>query len=135
MREAGREQVRVMTFVPQAGTPLEHVAPAGAAAELLTIAAMRLAMPDRLIPASLDVDGIRGLERRLQAGADVVTSIVPPTVGLAGVSQSELDIDGGHRTVAGVLPHLARLGLRAGSVSEYRTRMAALRGPARGAPP
>ena len=49
-------------------------------AELLTIAVMRLAMPDRLIPASLDVDGIRGLERRLQAGANVVTSIVPPAV-------------------------------------------------------
>jgi len=130
MREAGWEQVRVMTFVPQAGTPLEHVEPAGDAAELLTIAAMRLAMPDRFIPASLDVDGIGGLERRLEAGANVVTSIVPPTVGLAGVSQSELDIDDGHRTVAGVLPHLECLGLRAASVSEYRTRMAVLRGPA-----
>ena len=84
--------------------------PAGDAAELLTIAAMRLAMPDRLIPASLDVDGIRGLERRLEAGANVVTSIVPPTVGLAGVSQAELDIDEGYRTVAGVLPHLDAAG-------------------------
>ena len=76
------------------------VRPAGDADELLTIAAMRLAMPDRFIPASLDVDGIAGLERRLQAGANVVTSIVPPTVGLAGVSQAELDIDEGYRTVA-----------------------------------
>ena len=73
---------------------------------------MRLAMPDRFIPASLDVDGIAGLERRLQAGANVVTSIVPPTVGLAGVSQAELDIDEGYRTVHRVLPHLERLGLR-----------------------
>ena len=73
---------------------------------MLTIAAMRLAMPDRFIPASLDVDGIAGLERRLEAGANVVTSIVPPTVGLAGVSQAELDIDEGYRTVHGVLPHL-----------------------------
>ena len=128
MRDAGWEQVRVMTFVPQAGTPLEHVEPGGDAAELLTIAAMRLSMPDRLIPASLDVDGIRGLERRLDAGANVVTSIVPPTVGLAGVSQSELDIDEGHRTVAGVLPYLERLGLRAAPVSEFRARMAALGG-------
>jgi methylornithine synthase len=124
MRDAGWEQVRVMTFVPQAGTPLADVTPAGDAAELLTIAAMRLAMPDRFIPASLDVDGIRGLERRLEAGANVVTSIVPPTVGLAGVSQSELDIDEGHRTVRGVLPHLARLGLRPATVDEYRERMA-----------
>jgi methylornithine synthase len=134
MREAGWEQIRVMTFVPQAGTPLEHAEPAGDAAELLTIAAMRLAMPDRLIPASLDVDGIRGLGGRLDAGANVVTSIVPPTVGLAGVSQSELDIDDGLRTVAGVLPHLKRLGLRAGSVSEYRARLAALHGSPSGTP-
>jgi methylornithine synthase len=126
MREAGWEQVRVMTFVPQAGTPLADVSPAGDADELLTIAAMRLAMPDRLIPASLDVDGIAGLERRLEAGANVVTSIVPPTVGLAGVSQAELDIDEGHRTVHGVLPHLERLGLRPAGVDEYRERMARL---------
>ena len=132
MREAGWEQVRVMTFVPQAGTPLAGVRPTGDADELLTIAAMRLAMPDRFIPASLDVDGIAGLERRLQAGANVVTSIVPPTVGLAGVSQSELDIDEGYRTVHGVLPHLARLGLRAAGVDEYRERMTALSAVTRG---
>ncbi len=125
MRAAAWEQVRVMTFVPQAGTPLADVSPAGDEAELLTIATMRLAMPESLIPASLDVDGIRGLERRLNAGASVVTSIVPPTVGLAGVSQAELDIDEGYRTVAGVLPHLDQLGLRAGTVAEYRAWLAA----------
>ncbi len=130
MRAAGWEQVRVMTFVPQAGTPLEDVRPAGDTAELLTIACLRLAMPERFIPASLDVDGIAGLERRLQAGANVVTSIVPPTVGLAGVSQAELDIDEGHRTVHGVLPYLERLGLRPAGVDEYRERMAAVRQPA-----
>ena len=120
MRDAGWEQVRIMTFVPQAGTPLEHVQPAGDLDELLTIAVLRLACPQALIPASLDVDGIAGLERRLNAGANVVTSIVPPTSGLAGVSQSELDIEEGYRTVEGVLPHLERLGLRAGTVDEYR---------------
>jgi methylornithine synthase len=124
MRDAAWEQVRVMTFVPQPGTPLEGVAPAGDLAELLTIAALRLAIPQALIPASLDVDGIAGLERRLNAGANVVTSIVPPTVGLAGVSQSELDIEEGYRTVEGVLPHLERLGMRAGSVDEYRAWLA-----------
>jgi methylornithine synthase len=128
MRRSGWEQVRVMTFVPQAGTPLGDAPPTGDADELLAIAAMRLAMPDRFIPASLDVDGIAGLERRLQAGANVVTSIVPPTVGLAGVSQAELDIDEGYRTVHGVLPHLERLGLRPAGVAEYRERMARLRG-------
>ena len=125
MRDAAWEQVRVMTFVPQAGTPLADVPPSDDEAELLTIATLRLAMPEALIPASLDVDGIGGLERRLNAGANVVTSIVPPTVGLAGVSQAELDIDEGYRTVEGVLPHLARLGLRSASVTEYRDWLAA----------
>lgn len=128
MHDAAWEQVRVMTFVPQAGTPLAHVAPPDDVDELLTIACLRLAMPDRLIPASLDVDGIAGLERRLQAGANVVTSIVPPTVGLAGVSQAELDIDDGLRTVAGVVPHLERLGLRAAGADEYRARLVTLAG-------
>jgi methylornithine synthase len=127
MREAGWEQVRVMTFVPQAGTPLAGVQVAGDTDELLTIACLRLAMPDRFIPASLDVDGIAGLERRLQAGANVVTSIVPPTAGLAGVSQAELDIAEGYRTVHGVLPHLGRLGLRPAGVEDYRARMEAVR--------
>jgi len=93
MRDEPVDQVRVMTFVPQRGTPLAHLAPAGRLGELVAIATMRLAMPDRLIPASLDVDGIAGLEPRIAAGANVVTSIVPPDTGLAGVSQSELDID------------------------------------------
>src|SRR5665648_375517 len=65
MREAAWEQVRVMTFVPQAGTPL------------------------------------------------------------AGVRPAERDIDEGRRTVAGVLPHLARLGLRPATVADYRTWLAA----------
>lgn len=127
MRDEGCEQVRVMTFVPQAGTPLAACPPPGGRDELLTIAVMRLAMPDRLIPASLDVDGLRGLEPRLQAGANVVTSLVPPHAGLAGVSQSELDIDEGHRTVGAVLPELDRLGLRAGTADEYRDVLAAFR--------
>jgi methylornithine synthase len=130
MRAEGWEQVRVMTFVPQAGTPLEDVVPLGDEAELVTIATMRLAMPNALIPASLDVDGIRGLERRLRAGANVVTSLVPPATGLAGVSQSELDIDEGHRTVAGVLPHLAEHGLRAASAAEYAAWLDEARGRA-----
>ena len=109
MRDEPVDQVRVMTFVPQRGTPLAHLAPAGRLGELVTIATMRLAMPDRLIPASLDVDGIAGLEPRLAAGANVVTSIVPPDTGLAGVSQSELDIDDGLRTAPEVAARLAAL--------------------------
>ena len=112
-------QVRVMTFVPQRGTPLAHRTPAGRIGELVTIATLRLAMPDRLIPASLDVDGIAGLEPRIAAGANVVTSLVPPDTGLAGVSQSELDIDEGLRTAPEVAARLEALGLRVATAAEY----------------
>ena len=108
MRDEPVEQVRVMTFVPQRGTPLADLPPADRLGELVTIATMRLAMPERLIPASLDVDGIAGLEPRIAAGANVVTSLVPPSLGLAGVSQSELDIDEGLRTAAEVTHQAVR---------------------------
>lgn len=127
MRREGCEQVRVMSFVPQTGTPLVATAPSRDEAELLSIAVMRLAMPERFIPASLDVAGIGGLERRLQAGANVVTSLVPPGRGFLGVSRAELGIDEGERSVASVVPRLEALGLRPGSVQEYRSRLAALR--------
>ena len=67
--------------------------------ECLFIAVLRLTLPDRLIPASLDVDGIKGLKMRLEAGANVVTSIIPRNNSLAGVSQSSLDFEQGLRTV------------------------------------
>lgn len=120
MRDEGAQQVRVMGLVPQEGTPLASRPLPRTFDELLVIGALRLLMPDRLIPASLDVDGIAGLDDRLNAGANVVTSIVPPTVGLAGVGQSELDIDAGLRTVAEVRRHLLALGLRQSTNDEYR---------------
>lgn len=119
MRAEGVQQARVMGFVPQQGTPLASLPLPSLLAELVTLATMRLVMPDRLIPASLDIDGLRGLEARLRAGANVVTSIIPPAVGLAGVSQATLDIDQGYRSVAGVAGHLAPLGLEVASVDEY----------------
>ncbi len=127
MRDEPLDQVRVMTFVPQRGTPLADLTPAGRLGELVTIATMRLAMPDRLIPASLDVDGIAGLESRIAAGANVVTSIVPPDTGLAGVSQSELDIDEGLRTATEVAARLRALGLRVATPGEYADWVAAAR--------
>jgi methylornithine synthase len=119
MSEAGAQQVRAMTFIPQRGTPLADHPPVSTFDELLTIAAMRLSMPARLIPASLDVDGIEGLVPRLEAGANVVTSIVPPATGLAGVGQAELDIEDGLRTVAEVRLRAAELGLRPAVADEY----------------
>jgi len=70
--------------------------------ELIIMAVLRLLFPDRLIPASLDVEGVSGLEKRLEAGANVVTSIVPAGNGLAGVAQNSLDIEDSKRTVAQV---------------------------------
>ena len=127
MRDQPVQQVRAMTFVPQRGTPLAHLRPADRIGELVTIATMRLVMPDRLIPASLDVDGIAGLEPRIAAGANVVTSLVPPALGLAGVSQSELDIDEGLRSAPEVTARLAATGLRVAAAGDYAAWVAAAR--------
>ena len=96
------DQTRVMGFVPQMGTPMEKYPIADIKMELIIMAVLRLLFPDRLIPASLDVEGVSGLEKRLYAGANVVTSIVPAGNGLAGVAQNSLDIEDSKRTVAQV---------------------------------
>lgn len=127
MREAGDQQVRVMTLVPQEQTPFEKVPVPATWNEVLTIAVMRLVMPDRLIPASLDVEGIEGLRSRLDAGANVVTSLVPPLSGLCGVAHAEYEVDDGLRTAAEVRPRLAELGLRQGSDVEYAAWLAQAR--------
>ena len=113
------DQVRVMSFVPQEGTPMEGWAPPDRLRELLTIAVMRLVFPEKLIPASLDVDGLSGLKRRLDAGANVVSSLVPPDRGLVGVSQNSLDIENSRRTAASVLPVLQECGLMVGDSADY----------------
>jgi len=119
MRSLEPSQVRAMSFVPQQGTPLASRKGADPRREMLTIAVLRLAFPDRLIPASLDVEGLKGLRGRLEAGANVVTSLVPPGFGLGGVAQSSLDISDARRTVASILPELEKLGLRAASRGDY----------------
>ncbi|ACV60992.1 Radical SAM domain protein [Desulfofarcimen acetoxidans DSM 771] len=119
MKSLGAEQVRTMTFVPQQGTPLYGIDAPGDALELNIIAVMRILFPDRLIPASLDVKGIFGLKERLDAGANVVTSLIPPERGLVGVSQSTLDISEGHRTVKGIMPALQSCGLKPATLAEY----------------
>lgn len=120
MKNIGASQVRTMTFVPQEGTPLADVHPATFRDELLNIAVMRLLFPDKLIPASLDVDGLKGLRARLMAGANVVTSIIPPKEGYAGVANAVADIDEGYRTVAGIQDTLHECGLAAAKPEEYQ---------------
>jgi methylornithine synthase len=127
MREAGDQQVRAMTLVPQEQTPLADVPTPATWNERLTIAVMRLLMPDRLIPASLDVEGIEGLRSRLEAGANVVTSLVPPQSGLCGVAHAEYEVDDGLRTAAEVRPRLAELGLRQGTRAEFAAWLGAAR--------
>ena len=119
MQALDADQIRVMNFVPQPGTPMARKIPAEPQREMLISAVMRLVFPDRLIPASLDVDGIDGLKQRLEAGANVVTSIVPPGEGLAGVAQHSLDIEEGKRTHASVLKVLDASGLRTATNDEY----------------
>ncbi|MHB9093594.1 MAG: methylornithine synthase PylB [Eubacteriales bacterium] len=125
MKRDNADQVRVMSLVPQPQTPFEGKVTPERISEYLFIAVMRLVMPDRLIPASLDVDGIKGLKMRLAAGANVVTSIIPPDSSLAGVSQSTLDIEQGLRTVPEVKKVLADLGLQVADVGEYMNWMTA----------
>lgn len=115
-------QVRAMSYVPHACTlPASEPEAAGGqrAHELRAIAAMRRLMPDRLVPASLDVDGLEGLRVRLQAGANVVTSIVPSGCGFAGVATRELDIDNERRSVAAVRRVLTDMGMEMATAADY----------------
>ncbi len=120
MHGMGAKQLRVMSFVPQKGIPMEHSETPDRSLELKIIAILRLMNPEVMIPASLDVDGIKGLTSRIDAGANVVTSIIPPMTGLAGVAQNTMDIDDGSRTVAGVTSILKEMGLVPGTLESYR---------------
>ena len=119
MGSLGCQQIRAMTFVPQEGTPMQERPAYNSEIELKAIAVMRILFPDRLIPCSLDVEGIAGLKTRLHAGANVITSIVPPNRNLAGVAQHELDIENGNRSVEHVFQMLEDLGYRPARSSEY----------------
>ena len=119
MRELRADQVRAMSFVPQKGTPMEHFPPPDSSKELLIIALMRLVFPECLIPASLDVGGHAELGQKLAAGANVVTSLIPPGQGLAGVAQSVLNIEDGKRTVGGIQDILKKSGLESATSDEY----------------
>lgn len=119
MGEIGARQVRVMSFIPQAGSPMENHRTPDRIEELKIIAMMRLLYPDALIPASLDVDGIKGLEDRINAGANLITSIIPPKSGFMGVAHSVMDVDEGGRTVKEAAAILKQMGLRIAEKEEY----------------
>jgi methylornithine synthase len=119
MQQMDADQVRVMTYVPHPYSTLRPPEQKHDLGELICIAVMRLLFPDRLIPASLDIEGLVGLESRLAAGANVVTSIVPPGKGLAGVASPTLDIDDERRTTAALAPILSASGLERADLSSY----------------
>lgn len=119
MKDLGVDQIRAMSFVPQHNTPMAERGPSPYLDELITIAVMRLLHPTKLIPATLDVEGIAGLAPRLDAGANVITSIIPPLKGLAGVAQHELDIDDGGRSMENVECVLDELGAQKASRNDY----------------
>lgn len=119
MQKIGAHQVRAMGFQPQPGTPMENCFSPPILDEMKIIALMRITQPAKLIPASYDIDGIRGLQLRLMAGANVVTSLIPPKSGLSGVAQSKLDIECGLRTVKGVRPYVEQIGLKFASRKRY----------------
>lgn len=119
MGEIGARQVRVMSFVPQPGSPMENVRTPDRMEELKIIALMRILYPNALIPASLDVDGIAGLKERIDAGANLITSIIPPKSGLMGVANSVMDVDEGGRTVEEASEILGSMGLRIATHEEF----------------
>ena len=120
MGEIGARQVRVMSFVPQEGSPMESHKSPERIKELKIIALMRLMYPNALIPASLDVDGISGLKERIDAGANLITSIIPPRSGFMGVAHSTMDVDEGGRTVEEAAAILSEMGLRIATPDEYK---------------
>lgn len=120
MGEIGARQVRVMSFIPQEGSPMENCESPNRMEELKIIALMRILYPTALIPASLDVDGIKGLKDRINAGANLITSIIPPRSGFMGVAHNTMDVDEGGRTVEEARSILDQMGLTIASREEYK---------------
>ncbi|RJX24213.1 MAG: methylornithine synthase PylB [Dethiobacter sp.] len=118
MQRLGVHQARVMAYVPPEPNGLPKRRSHNLEEETV-IAILRHVFPDRLIPASLDIEGLKGLSSRLKAGANVVSSIIPPMTGLRGVSQTTLDIDEGRRTVENVKEVLKSLNLEVAPLSMY----------------
>ena len=121
MQKADPDQVRVMTFEPQPGTPLAETIQASGLMELKIIAVLRFVFPDRFIPASLDVAGIDGMVDRLNAGANVVTSIISADSKLEGVVNFDRDVSLNERKrdAKSVIKRLLEMGLQSGSQDEF----------------
>jgi methylornithine synthase len=122
-------QVRAMTYVPSPGGLAPDPSSGGSFQELLAIAALRLSQPLALIPASLDVEGLKGLAPRMRAGANVVTSIIEAGSRLAGVASKDLDIENRRRGAEAAKKELERIGLKAAGQRDYLEKLKSLRAP------
>ncbi|OKY79095.1 MAG: (2R3R)-3-methylornithine synthase involved in pyrrolysine biosynthesis PylB [Candidatus Methanohalarchaeum thermophilum] len=111
-------QVRCMPFVEHKGIPISKK-DTNYDYGLIT-ALLRLTNPKKLIPASLDINGEKGIKDPLNSGANVVTSIVPSSTGLAGVAQHEYGIESGERSPTHVTKFLRKNGYRIGSLKELK---------------
>ncbi|MGM0770921.1 MAG: methylornithine synthase PylB [Halobacteriota archaeon] len=113
------DMVRVMTFLPQQGTPLEGKEVKGCDSELKIISILRLLYPEKLIPASLDLEGIDGMVHRLNAGANVVTSIISSNSSLEGVVNYDREHSERDRDVKSVVSRLKAMGMEPAEQSEF----------------
>lgn len=119
MEKGQPDMVRVMTFVPQEGTPLEEVTQESSLSELKIISVLRLMFPDKLIPASLDLEGIDGMVHRLNAGANVVTSIISSGSSLEGVVNYDRELEERDRDSRSVIRRLKTMGMEPASQAEF----------------
>jgi methylornithine synthase len=116
MKKLGANQVREMGFVPFEGAGIQNSPPL--LYEMKIIALMRLVHQDKLIPASYDIDGLKGLQLRLMAGANVVTSLIPNTRFL-GVANPYLGLNENKRSVEHLKPYLSEIGLKFAHLNDY----------------
>jgi methylornithine synthase len=119
MKTNNPDMVRVMTFLPQAGTPLADFKDKLNLSELKIIAILRLMFPECLIPASLDLEGIDGMVHRLNAGANIVTSILPPDSRLEGVVNYDRVFEERDRDIKSVIKKLEILGMEPAQQAEF----------------
>ncbi|AKB26846.1 Proline 2-methylase for pyrrolysine biosynthesis [Methanosarcina siciliae T4/M] len=121
MKSNDPDMVRVMTFLPQEGTPLEGFKENSNLSELKIIAILRLMFPKCLIPASLDLEGIDGMVHRLNAGANIVTSILPSDSKLEGVANYDRGLEERDRDIKSVIKRLEGMGMEPAPQAEFET--------------
>ena len=119
MKSNDPDMVRVMTFLPQAGTPLSDFNDKSNLSELKILAILRLMFPVCLIPASLDLEGIDGMVPRLNAGANIVTSILPSNSQLEGVANYDRGLEERDRDIKSVIKKLESIGMRPARQTEF----------------